>query len=173
MPTSLVPSLVSTPPRHPLATPAIGLGDPEGGCESPAGVGRKQGPSSAPTPSVFPHTLSVSHTVTIPIALSRGLNAREHPLARCRRVKRERLATSWALTAAHVPHALTPCTVTLTRLSRGTLDSDNLQGAFKAVRDEIAAYLGTNDGPKGGIEWVYGQGYGARHAISIDIEAAQ
>jgi hypothetical protein len=94
-------------------------------------------------------------------------------MARHRRVRSERLATAWALTAARIPHRLGPCTVRLTRLARGKLDSDNLQGAFKAVRDEIAAYLRTNDGPKGGIEWVYGQGYAKQASVIIDIEVTQ
>ena len=35
--------------------------------------------------------------------------------------------------------------VTLTRVSPRALDSDNLAYAFKAVRDEVAAYFGVND----------------------------
>ena len=37
------------------------------------------------------------------------------------------------------------------------LDDDNLAGAFKAIRDEVAKYFGVGDGPKGPIKWKYAQ----------------
>lgn len=46
--------------------------------------------------------------------------------------------------------------VTLTRLGLRKLDSDNLQGAMKVVRDGVADGLGTADNAPW-IEWVYGQ----------------
>lgn len=39
-----------------------------------------------------------------------------------------------------------PCTVRLVRIGPKALDSDNLAGAFKAVRDQIAAEIGIDDG---------------------------
>lgn len=62
-------------------------------------------------------------------------------------------------------------TVTITRISPGVLDDDNLRGACKAVRDGTADWLGLKDNDAR-IEWSYGQQgcplkqFGAR----VDIE---
>lgn len=50
-------------------------------------------------------------------------------------------------------------TVTLVHLFRGghPLDDDNLAGAFKYVRDTIASWLGTHDGPGGRVRFFYAQ----------------
>ncbi|MNL78419.1 hypothetical protein D3C87_2047950 [compost metagenome] len=37
------------------------------------------------------------------------------------------------------------------------LDRDNLQGSLKAVRDQVAAWLGRDDADGGTIAWEYGQ----------------
>jgi len=47
--------------------------------------------------------------------------------------------------------------IKLTRLAQRLLDTDNLAGSMKAVRDGIAKALGRDDGPRSGIEWVYDQ----------------
>ncbi|MGH8171828.1 MAG: hypothetical protein ACREPX_01695 [Rhodanobacteraceae bacterium] len=92
--------------------------------------------------------------VTIPIKTVGGLNAREHWRVRSNRVKNERYATRFELCSQDVPHL--PCIVTMTRLSPGTLDSDNLQGAAKAIRDQVADFLGVNDNdPR--VSWKYAQ----------------
>lgn len=39
-----------------------------------------------------------------------------------------------------------PCLVRLTRYGPRALDSDNLAGAFKGIRDSIAARIGVDDG---------------------------
>jgi len=46
--------------------------------------------------------------------------------------------------------------ITLTRLSRRNLDSDNLAGALKAVRDGVADCLGIDDGSER-LTWVVQQ----------------
>jgi hypothetical protein len=85
-------------------------------------------------------------TVTIPLRLGRGQNNREHYMARHRRQKAERTAVSWLLVSERRP-AL-PCAVRVVRiLPRGKpLDDDNLTGSCRAVRDEIAVWLGVDDG---------------------------
>jgi hypothetical protein len=83
-----------------------------------------------------------------------GLNSREHPMRRARRVKRERLVVAWALQAARIPHDLAPCTVRFTRHGTRRMDDDNLIGAFKAVRDEVARWLGVDDGGEE-VTWDY------------------
>ena len=58
-----------------------------------------------------------------------------------------------------------PCIVTMTRISPRSLDSDNLRGAFKSIRDNISSKLipgkmaGMADSdPR--IEWRYEQRHG-------------
>lgn len=58
-----------------------------------------------------------------------------------------------------------PCEVRIVRVAPGRLDDDNLARACKAVRDEVAVWLGVDDGdPR--ISWVTAQEksktYGAR-----------
>lgn len=48
------------------------------------------------------------------------------------------------------------CIVTLTRIGKGTLDGDNLQAAFKPLRDAIANTLELDDADSR-IEWQYRQ----------------
>ena len=62
--------------------------------------------------------------------------------------------------------------VTLTRICLGGLDSDNLQGAFKYVRDEVARWLGRDDGDPS-YEWVYEHRPAKRgvHHVELRIEA--
>jgi hypothetical protein len=96
--------------------------------------------------------------VEIPLKTVRGKNAREHHMARHRRVRDEKAVVRMALStrADWRPRGL--CwTVTLTRVapSKG-LDGDNLQGALAAVRDAVASVLGIDDGSPD-ITWRYAQ----------------
>ena len=50
-----------------------------------------------------------------------------------------------------------PCVVTLTRISARGLDDDNLQGAFKAVRDSVADALGVDDRMREIVRYEYGE----------------
>ena len=111
--------------------------------------------------------------VHVPIGTGRGLNDRKHWYARSRQVKDERFAVGLMLNACKDPLPEGPCyRVTLTRCapSRG-LDSDNLQGSLKAVRDEVAAFLGVDDGSPL-IAWEYAQRR-ADWGVDIGIEDAE
>lgn len=88
----------------------------------------------------------------IPLKTVNGQNAREHWQQRRRRVKLERDATAFVVKPFPVP-----CIVRLIRISPGTLDDDNLAGALKSVRDEVAKICGVDDKPSGPITWVYAQ----------------
>lgn len=80
----------------------------------------------------------------IPVRTSNGLNSREHWQARAKRVRLEREATAWVLRNQPRPEA--PCTFLLTRIAPSMgLDDDNLPGALKAVRDQIAAWMEVDD----------------------------
>lgn len=107
-------------------------------------------------------------TVELPIKTVAGLNAREHWRKRAARVKVEREAASWSLLSRKWILRV-PCTVTLTRLSAGTLDFDNLVGAFKGARDGVADALGVADNHPG-IEWRYAQERCPRGSYGVRIE---
>lgn len=114
-------------------------------------------------------------TITIPIdgmKLGAALNARVHWTKRAVRAKKERKATSWALSmrASSFPHPLTPpTTCTLVRVAPRMLDDDNLAGAFKSIRDEVAAFFDVDDGPKGPIAWRYEQRREAPKQYRVEI----
>lgn len=115
--------------------------------------------------------------VTIPIRTTTGLNSRESWQARAKRVKRERAATMQALLAfvhwerktklLRVLAGAGVVSVELERVSPREADSDNVVGGLKAVRDEVAAWLGIDDGdPR--IVWSYSQSRGP-FAVKVSI----
>jgi hypothetical protein len=93
--------------------------------------------------------------VTIPIATVSEANRRGHWGGRARRARAQRQGVAVAL-ARHERPAL-PLRVTLTRIASRRLDSDNLAGALKAVRDGVAAWLGCDDSPHAPVSWSYAQ----------------
>jgi hypothetical protein len=86
--------------------------------------------------------------------------------------KRQREAVALVLFGMTPPAA--PWTVTLTRVSAGRLDDDNLRAALKHVRDACAAFLlgGTpgemDDDSR--LTWVYAQRPGKRSFPAVDVE---
>lgn len=97
--------------------------------------------------------------IVVPLRTSPGQNAREHWAVKAKRVKAEREAVAWSLTAATKP-AL-PCSVLLTRVSpRAGLDDDNLVGSLKSVRDEVARWLGVDDRERFRVRYRYAQTVG-------------
>jgi len=62
--------------------------------------------------------------------------------------------------------------VQLTRMGPRKLDGDNLQRAFKAVRDAVAASVGLDDGDAR-YAWTYEQQTGQAYGIRIRLEAAR
>lgn len=97
---------------------------------------------------------NVTVSMVVPIRTISRVNAEEHPMARARRVRRERDAVLlfWGQRAATVP-----CTVYLTRIAPArakVLDDDNRPVAVKALRDELARLLGVDDGDAR-VKWAY------------------
>ena len=93
---------------------------------------------------------------------------------RAKRVKNQRLAARLALLPyAHELRALAALggviRVELVRVSPRKLDSDNLQGALKAVRDGVADALGLDDG-SARYRWEYSQLKG-QPSVSVTIAA--
>jgi len=106
--------------------------------------------------------MSTTITARIDVTLLRGQNNREHHRARAARVAAERLATRLALADGDwrgEPVSLRRpelgARVTIIRPFVSTaLDGDNLSAACKAVRDEVAAFLGVDDA-SARLHWVY------------------
>ena len=102
-------------------------------------------------------SLTGSVRVTLAIRTISENNAREHHMARARRRSAQR-----ALVHLELPMHIASCRpvgpylITLTRIAPRKLDSDNLQGAMKAIRDQVADELGINDGDEA-HEWAYAQ----------------
>ncbi len=119
-------------------------------------------------------------TLVLPIPTVSAPNAREHHHARAKRVKQERAAVRFCWVAARKPKIELPALVELTRVSphHSDIDDDNLRGALKAIRDEIAAIAGCGDDPKAPIGWVYQQERGSwavtvrvRPGLNPDVES--
>lgn len=110
--------------------------------------------------------------LTIPLRTSRGQNAREHHHARAKRVKAERSAVAWSLLGK--PKPALPCVVHMTRIAPSNgLDDDNLTGALKAVRDQIAEWLGVDDKDTARVKYVCHQErgpWGVRIAFASEDE---
>lgn len=106
--------------------------------------------------------------VVLPIKTVSVMNAREHHHARARRAKLHRSTAFLMLKAWGRPPAL-PVTVTMTRMGAGTLDTDNLAGACKAVRDGVADWLGVDDGNPG-ITWDCAQQKTPRNQYGLVVE---
>lgn len=72
-------------------------------------------------------------------------NRREHWAAKNKR-KKQQQGDFHILWRNYRPKVELPATVTFTRYSCNVLDSDNLAGAFKHVRDQLAKEIGIDDG---------------------------
>ena len=104
----------------------------------------------------------------LPIKTVTGLNAREHWRVRHKRVSGER-----ATTRLIVKTFTTPAIVRFTRISEKLCDDDNLQGAMKAIRDELAKIAGVDDGPSGPIRWEYAQEKCKRGTFGVRVEIVE
>lgn len=87
-------------------------------------------------------------TVNLPIRISSPQNgsqgaSRRATFARANDRAKQRQTVKDALDGI-TPHAL-PCVVILTRIASRELDSDGCAAGFKAVRDQVAAWLGIDD----------------------------
>lgn len=102
----------------------------------------------------------------VPIKTVSGLNAREHFIARSKRVAKERKATHLCCPPLAVPKVFR---VRLVRVSRGVVDDDAVPAALKGVRDAVAFKLGVDDCPWGPVEWSYAQEKG-EPGVRVEIE---
>lgn len=100
-------------------------------------------------------------TVEVPIKTVSEANVRQHWAVRAKRVKSQRASTMLALRCSRVEpkdeaDGFSRCKVLLVRVGKRRLDSDNLQGSLKAIRDAVAEWIGVDDGSPY-YEWVYAQ----------------
>jgi hypothetical protein len=104
----------------------------------------------------------------IPIKLPSLSNCRMHWRRMASLKKQQRLATRVCLICAMSDHQLPepPLLVTITRVGPQRLDDDNLSGACKYVRDQIATAVGIDDGSEL-YTWKYEQRIGA---YGVDVE---
>lgn len=105
-------------------------------------------------------------TFNLPIKVISEANCRDHWAKKMKRVKTQRSTAFWMC-----PKFSVPCIVTLTRIGKRTLDSDNLAGAFKGVRDGIADRIGIDDGSPL-IEWRYAQEKG-EYGVRVELCPAE
>lgn len=82
-------------------------------------------------------------------------------------MKAEREATEVFLYPFKPPSL--PCVVLMTRVGPSNgLDDDNLHGALKGVRDQIAAWLGIDDRDKR-VKWICEQRRGGDWAVEVSF----
>lgn len=93
----------------------------------------------------------MSFRARVPQLVPASLNVREHWRARSVRVKRDRADVCLVLSARVAPPL--PAIVTLVRCAPHLLDSDNAVGAMKAVRDEVADWLGLPNDRDPRVTW--------------------
>lgn len=137
----------------------------------PAAVKRKR---PTPKPAV---PFGFALAFTLPCVVVSEANRRDHWAARRRRFKSQVDAfhrAIWSLRLElHGPDLVRPelrPVVTLTRLGGKALDTDNLAGAFKGLRDAVAAWLGVDDGDAR-VSWRYGQEPGGSVGVRVELEA--
>jgi hypothetical protein len=119
-------------------------------------------------------------TVRLPLVTRSEANRREHWAAVRRRTTEHRRVAglalrghAWALLSALSPleRGRVRIVVELTRVAPGQLDSDNLVGSQKGVRDGIADAFGIDDGDAR-FEWHYRQRKGRPREYGVEVAIA-
>lgn len=113
--------------------------------------------------------------ITIPgLRLVSEANARDHWAVKARRVQRQRDLARMLTARPLWARKAWPLRVTITRIAPRSLDSDNLVGSAKAVRDGIADALGVDDkDPR--VEWRVEQRKGrpGEYAVEVRVERVE
>lgn len=115
-------------------------------------------------------------TLTVPVRVVSEANKREHWSAANRRKKQQQEAVRdlWAFTPLPMWGGnwttAGPVNVFLTHFGP-TMDTDNLQRAFKAIRDVVADLIGIDDGDTARVQWHYAQRADAKPGIEITLWA--
>lgn len=114
----------------------------------------------------------------VPVRLVSEANAREHHQVKAKRVKLQRSVTAlWLSKLGAADWRTDVKRVRIVRLAPRQLDSDNLAGSAKAIRDQVAAWLSGqtsilgrgDDGPTSGIEWAVDQEKCGHYGVRIEL----
>jgi hypothetical protein len=115
-------------------------------------------------------------TLTVPVRVVSEANKREFWAAANRRKKQQQEAVRdlWALTVLPMWggnwNVTGPVNVLLTHIGP-PMDGDNLQRAFKGVRDVAADLIGIDDGDTARVQWHYAQRSEGKPGIEITLWA--
>ena len=108
--------------------------------------------------------------ITLPLRLASPMNGSygnwRGPAAR-RKLQR---GTTKAALMRYQTMLKPPVIVTITRIGKRKLDSDNLQASAKSVRDGVADAFGVDDGDEDAYVWRYAQEKGKDYGVRIEIE---
>jgi hypothetical protein len=112
-------------------------------------------------------------TLTLPCRVVSEANERCHWAVRRRRFQEQAAALRAAWNASPLAtitawEPLLPFDVTFTRIGKRKLDTDNLSGAFKGLRDSLADLFGIDDGNEA-IVWDYDQRTGREYGVVVTI----
>lgn len=108
----------------------------------------------------------------LPIKTINEANTRSHWRVKAKRVRAQRgAARLFMLAALGAGELELPCTVTLTRISPGTLDDDGPPSALKGVRDGIAEALGVDDKLRDVVRYKYEQQKGKPMGVLVTVTA--
>ena len=117
---------------------------------------------------------SWSVMLSVPVRVMSEANERVHWAVRRRRFNKQAEAVEDAWDSSPLirmrsgtAHMYLPATVILTHVGR-QMDTDNLEGAFKGIRDRLAEILGLDDAD-GRVSWHYNQ-YPGKPGVRITIE---
>jgi hypothetical protein len=120
--------------------------------------------------------MQIDHTLVTPIKLVSEANMREHWFIKNKRKKSQQamVQACWLQSGLDRVTWAFPLKITFTRIGVRKLDSDNLAGSGKAVRDQIAKLLGVNDGDESKVTWHYAQRKGApkQYGLEVRFESA-
>lgn len=121
-------------------------------------------------------------SLSMSLRLVAETNKREHWATKARRVKAQRLATAWALSARRGALGVVQTVlreyglvVTIRRVASRSLDPlENLPASMKAVADEIAKWVGEDDRKGSRLRFVPDQRRGGvgEYAVEIEMRAA-
>lgn len=123
------------------------------------------------TTAAIVHAAEREALVLLPVRVVSEANQREHWAAKYRRKRDQQTAVRrrFDTIPERFDHWTPPFEIKLTRLGGRSLDTDNLAGAFKHVRDELARVLGINDGNGLHATWSYAQSPGGPVGIAIEV----
>lgn len=112
--------------------------------------------------------------IVLPVHVVSESNMREHWRKAHIRHKAQKACVKWFMLSSRIPTDL-PCKITMTRLSSRNLDSDNLQTAFKYIRDAVSEHFITNKAPGRAdddprFEWHYSQEKSSEKAVRLTFE---